>query len=56
MKQPTTDLPELTEKHGFSNKASLVGLSRGGLYCYNWATANRAKWGQANCKPMGVRS
>jgi pimeloyl-ACP methyl ester carboxylesterase/lysophospholipase L1-like esterase len=31
---------ELTEKHGFSKKAALVGLSRGGLYCYNWAAAN----------------
>src|SRR4051794_9818499 len=27
---------ELTEKHGFAKKAVLVGLSRGGLYCYNW--------------------
>lgn len=31
---------ELVFKHGFSNKAALVGLSRGGLYCYNWACAN----------------
>src|SRR5579872_293074 len=30
---------ELTEKYGFAKKAALVGLSRGGLYCYNWAEA-----------------
>lgn len=30
----------LTEKHGFAKKVALVGLSRGGLYCYNWAAAN----------------
>ncbi len=34
---------ELTAKYGLSNKPSLVGLSRGGLYCYNWAIANPAK-------------
>lgn len=34
---------ELTEKHGFAKKAALVGLSRGGLYCYNWAAANPDK-------------
>ena len=34
---------ELTEKYGFAKKAALVGLSRGGLYCYNWATANPDK-------------
>lgn len=34
---------ELTEKHGFAKKVSLVGLSRGGLYCYNWAIANPDK-------------
>ncbi|HTN76426.1 MAG TPA: alpha/beta hydrolase [Pirellulaceae bacterium] len=34
---------ELTEKHGFAKKAALVGLSRGGLYCYNWAAANPEK-------------
>ncbi len=34
---------ELTGKYGFSNKAALVGLSRGGLYCYNWAIANPDK-------------
>jgi pimeloyl-ACP methyl ester carboxylesterase len=31
---------ELTERYHFSKKAALVGLSRGGLYCYNWAIAN----------------
>ena len=31
---------ELTGKFGFAKKAALVGLSRGGLYCYNWAAAN----------------
>jgi len=34
---------ELTEKHGLARKAALVGLSRGGLYCYNWAAANPDK-------------
>lgn len=34
---------ELTEKYGFAKKAALVGLSRGGLYCYNWAAANPEK-------------
>lgn len=34
---------ELTEKHRFAKKAALVGLSRGGLYCYNWAAANPDK-------------
>ncbi len=34
---------ELTTKYGFAQKAALVGLSRGGLYCYNWATANPTK-------------
>jgi len=34
---------ELTTKYGLSTKPSLVGLSRGGLYCYNWAIANPAK-------------
>jgi pimeloyl-ACP methyl ester carboxylesterase len=28
---------ELTQKHAFSTKPALVGLSRGGLYCFNWA-------------------
>lgn len=31
---------ELTEKYGFARKSALVGLSRGGLYCYNWAAAH----------------
>ncbi|MEO8426168.1 MAG: GDSL-type esterase/lipase family protein [Verrucomicrobiota bacterium] len=31
---------QLTGNHGFAKKAALVGLSRGGLYCYNWAAAN----------------
>ena len=31
---------ELTGKYGFAKKVALVGLSRGGLYCYNWAIAN----------------
>ncbi len=30
----------LTSQYGFSAKPALVGLSRGGLYCYNWASAN----------------
>lgn len=34
---------ELTERFGFAKKAALVGLSRGGLYCYNWAIANPDK-------------
>lgn len=34
---------ELTTRYGFSTKPALVGLSRGGLYCYNWATANPDK-------------
>jgi pimeloyl-ACP methyl ester carboxylesterase len=33
----------LTEQHGFSKKAALVGVSRGGLYCYNWAAQNPDK-------------
>jgi lysophospholipase L1-like esterase/pimeloyl-ACP methyl ester carboxylesterase len=31
---------ELTSRHGFHPKPALVGLSRGGLYCYNWAIAH----------------
>jgi pimeloyl-ACP methyl ester carboxylesterase len=31
---------ELTTKYGLGPKPALVGLSRGGLYCYNWAIAN----------------
>ncbi len=34
---------ELTSKYGFAKKVALVGLSRGGLYCYNWASANPDK-------------
>jgi pimeloyl-ACP methyl ester carboxylesterase len=34
---------ELTDKYGFAKKVALVGLSRGGLYCYNWAAANPEK-------------
>ena len=34
---------ELTGKYGFARKTALVGLSRGGLYCYNWAIANPDK-------------
>ena len=34
---------ELTKKYGFSKKPALVGLSRGGLYVYNWAIANPGK-------------
>lgn len=34
---------ELTEEHGFAKRAVLIGLSRGGLYCYNWAIANPDK-------------
>jgi len=34
---------ELTGKYGLAKKAALIGLSRGGLYCYNWAAANPDK-------------
>jgi lysophospholipase L1-like esterase/pimeloyl-ACP methyl ester carboxylesterase len=34
---------ELTTSYALSKKPSLVGLSRGGLYCYNWASANPDK-------------
>lgn len=30
----------LTTQHQFSSKPALVGVSRGGLYCYNWAAEN----------------
>lgn len=30
----------LTTHFGFAQKVGLVGLSRGGLYCYHWAIAN----------------
>ena len=42
---------ELTGKYGFAKKAALVGLSRGGLYCYNWASANPDKVAEAKAKP-----
>jgi len=31
---------QLTEKHGFSRRPVLLGMSRGGLYVYNWAAAH----------------
>ncbi len=31
---------ELTTRHALAPKVALVGLSRGGLYVYNWAIAN----------------
>ncbi len=34
---------ELTAKYGLARKVALIGLSRGGLYCYNWAVANPEK-------------
>jgi lysophospholipase L1-like esterase len=34
---------ELTSSYALSRKPALVGLSRGGLYCYNWATSNPDK-------------
>ena len=34
---------ELTEKYGWAKKPALIGISRGGLYCYNWAAANPDK-------------
>ena len=34
---------EMTGKYGFAKKTALIGLSRGGLYCYNWAAANPDK-------------
>lgn len=33
----------LTEEHGFGKKAALEGMSRGGLYIYNWAAVNPEK-------------
>ena len=36
---------EMTEKYGLSRKPVLEGLSRGGLYCFNWATNNTDKVG-----------
>ena len=34
---------ELTGKYALAKKVALIGLSRGGLYCYNWAAANPDK-------------
>jgi hypothetical protein len=34
---------ELTQRYGMAKKPALIGLSRGGLYCYNWAIANTDK-------------
>ena len=34
---------ELTSKYELADKVALVGLSRGGLYCYNWAAKNPEK-------------
>ncbi|HEY3376422.1 MAG TPA: alpha/beta hydrolase [Armatimonadota bacterium] len=36
---------ELTKTYGFSKKPALEGLSRGGLYIYNWGAANPRKVG-----------
>jgi pimeloyl-ACP methyl ester carboxylesterase len=33
----------LTTKYKLAAKVALIGLSRGGLYCYNWAAANPDK-------------
>ena len=33
----------LTQKHGLAKRAALEGMSRGGLYVYNWAIANPEK-------------
>jgi len=33
----------LTGEYGFARKPALIGLSRGGLYCYQWAAANPDK-------------
>jgi len=33
----------LTTGYDFAKKVALIGLSRGGLYCYNWAAANPDK-------------
>ncbi len=34
---------ELTARYGMAPKPALIGMSRGGLYCYNWAIANPDK-------------
>ena len=31
---------QLVQQHGFAPKAAYVGISRGGLYCFNWAAAH----------------
>lgn len=33
----------LTGQFGFARKVALIGMSRGGLYCYSWAAANPEK-------------
>lgn len=35
----------LTNQHGLSRKPALEGLSRGGLYCFNWAAAGPERVG-----------
>jgi lysophospholipase L1-like esterase/pimeloyl-ACP methyl ester carboxylesterase len=40
MKHWDTLYTELTTRYGFAKKSALVGLSRGGLYCYQWAIAH----------------
>jgi pimeloyl-ACP methyl ester carboxylesterase len=34
---------ELTTRHGLAQRVALEGMSRGGLYIYNWASANPEK-------------
>lgn len=34
---------ELSGRYGFSRRPALLGMSRGGLYCYAWAAANPDK-------------
>ena len=34
---------ELTTRHGLAKRVALEGMSRGGLYVYNWAAANPEK-------------
>jgi pimeloyl-ACP methyl ester carboxylesterase len=34
---------ELTTRLGLAHRPALIGMSRGGLYCYNWAAANPDK-------------
>lgn len=36
---------ELTTRYGFARRAILFGLSRGGLYIYNWSVRNTDKVG-----------